>query len=191
MDAHTQDRPGNVILAALRTDLCQTTDQLAAITHLSTTAISRAACTLISSGYALRREIGCYVLSAEGLAFREGGGAIKDGPKGPRNLAVPMARKKTTMRDKIWSAMRMERKFSIDQIITLSGASRSSVAKYINVLTAYGYLAEMSRRSEGTALTSNGFKRWMLLKDTGPFSPIWRDRRGELFDRNLGLAVQP
>ena len=191
MAQHSQERPGNIVLAALRVDLCQTTEQLADITGISRRSVAKAAGTLIASGYAMRREVGCYVLSEEGLAFREGGGEIKDGPNGPHISTIPKRLRKVTSRDKIWSAMRMERKFTVDQLITLSSCTIDSARKFIGILTAHGYLQEVHRRSEGTALTSPGFKRWILVKDTGPDAPVWRSCRGELFDRNLNQVVTP
>ena len=42
----------------------------------------------------------------------------------------------------------------------------------------------------GTALTSNGFLRFQLLRDTGAKTPVVRVRKSEVFDRNTGETFE-
>lgn len=182
--------PTNIVLAALDRDSCLTTEFLAITTGLSRKSIVAAVATLIGRGLADRREVGCYTLTAEGESFRAAGKEIKSGPNGPLNLAAVRRPRRTTQRDRLWSAMRILKKFTLGEILTLAGdGSESNAQHYIAALAGAGYLRQMHRRERGTSLTSNGFKRWQLIRDTGPAAPIWRKQRGELFDPNIsGVA---
>ena len=181
------ERPGNVLLRALRTDLCQTTEQLSALTGLNRKNMNKVLGTLVSSGYAARRDVGCFVLTAEGEDLRQNGG-VHDGPQRPHTSRRPKV-VANTMTNKMWSAMRINPRFTIDDLITLTGCTHASAWKYIRVLRDHGYVIQLAIRLEGTALTSPGKKRWVLTNDTGPLAPVWRPSKLELFDRNLDRVV--
>jgi predicted transcriptional regulator len=182
--------PTNIVLAALDRDSCLTTEFLATTTGLSRKSVVSAVATLIGRGLADRREVGCYTLTAEGESFRAAGGVIKSGPTGPLHQVAARRPRRITQRDRLWSAMRILKKFTLGEILTLAGAgSESNAQHYIAALAGAGYLRQMPRREHGTSLTSNGFKRWQLIRDTGPAAPVWSVGRGELYDPNIsGVA---
>jgi len=55
----------------------------------------------------------------------------------------------------------------------------------IGRLRRAGYLREAPTRVRGTAVTSNGFKKFTLVRNTGPIAPVWSDARKCLHDFNL------
>lgn len=66
--------------------------------------------------------------------------------------------------------------------------AEDNVQRFLNVLRHAGYVVELPIRQRGTRLTSNGFKRFRLLKNTGPLAPGVR-RRDCIHDWNTGEDV--
>ncbi len=129
-------------------------------------------------GYAISMG-GIYAATPEGEMFLASGEEIKSGPAGVSERKVREV--KGTVRDKVWRAMRIKRKFGLDDLAraVLDGTEKSAdptdnIKKFVGKLEKSGYLIEMKRRTPGSAPTSNGFKRWMLIRDTGPKTPICR-----------------
>jgi len=184
--------PANAVLRHLGMDVCRTPDDLAAATGLTNHNVVAAAGRLIARGLADRREVGCYVLTPEGAAFLAGGKVVKSGPVGPLERETPRRMARATTRDRLWSAMRILGKFSLGDLLALADEGRRGYANarnYLSILTRAGYLRELPRREPGTAVTSNGFKRWALVRNTGPAAPVWRPRNGQIYDLNLGEAT--
>lgn len=183
----------NALLAALTVDTCKTVSVLAEETGLANYKIVRAAAALICRGYATRAEVGCFTLTAEGEAFRQGGGAITSGPAG-RLTQRSRRPHKSVLRDRIWAALRIKEKASTQELLMLAGDDqhdyRSLAARYLKALCRTGYLVELPRRAAGTSPTSNGYKRFRLVKDTGPEAPQMKTRSGMLFDPNTGESVK-
>lgn len=188
-------RPGehlNAVLAALDPKDCRVTERLADATGLSRRQTVNAVGKLIARGLAARREIGCYVLTGEGLAQRESGRRLTSGPAGPRDRAEPARRTRPNVRSRAWSAMRVLEKFTLSDLTTLAiqpggdpHAVSANIARYVHHLARAGYLRELPRQP-GAALTSNGFKRWRLVRDTGPVMPVYSTTRRAVHDRNTG-----
>ena len=183
----------NPILAALDLAECRSVDQLVDHTGFGRRGLVKAVCVLIARGLAERRERGCYVLSEAGAAFLAGGGRVTSGPNGPHTSSRPKSRKRPTHRDRVWLAIRIRRKFGMGDLLELiDDGTRpprqgyANIRTYVAALTQAGLLVELPVRAEGTAPTSNGFKRWALVDDPGPAAPIWRAARGEVFDPNRG-----
>jgi predicted transcriptional regulator len=72
---------------------------------------------------------------------------------------TPPKRKRTKM-DIIWHLIRSHRQFGLDDMETLSGASRETVKEYLSCLCSLGYLKKASHT------------RWKLVKDPGPETPV-------------------
>lgn len=117
----------------------------------------------------------------------------KPGPKAPHGKphVVP-----GTLRAKAWRAMQIKGKFSLSDICrcVLTGEEaardpRNNLGRYIAALAAVGVLQEMKRRMAPTSPTSNGEKRWLMVKDLGRQAPI-RRTGGVVFDPNTGTVLK-
>lgn len=127
-----------------------------------------------------------YSVTAAGRAFIDSGKRVTSGPRGPETGRRLYA---GTLRERVWRAIRIRRKFSVLEIIPLvvKGAEKdaeSNVGKYLRALTRSGFLAALPSRERGTAPTSNGFKRYLLVRDSGPQAPRWRAGRSTVYDPN-------
>lgn len=136
--------------------------------------------------------LGRYRLTVAGRLAREYGTDIKPGP-GPRGLSVAR-RFPRCLRGKLWQAMRSTCKFSLDDLLLRSADgnesdARNNALKYVNALERAGYLIRMKRRQPGDAPTSNGFVRWVLVRNSGPKAPIWQSSKGRLYDPNTGETI--
>lgn len=152
--------------------------------------VSRAACALVARGYLCRLRTGLYQITADGRAALTLGVTITSGPPGPRNRARLVC---DTLRVRAWRAMRVRRRFTIGELVAdAEGGERQphgSISKYVAALKAAGYLRELPNRLPGTAPTSNGFKRFILVTDTGPRAPVYRPAPRLLHDPNTGEDV--
>lgn len=181
----------NMVLAALQPGQCLIVDHLAQATGLENRAVVRGVALLINRGLASRAEVGCYNITLEGEAFRAAGKVIKCGPTGP--LSRPGRRpRKATLRDRLWAAIRMRGKASIAELLELAadpakpaGNGYSNAQHFLDALAKAGWLSELSRAA-GTALTSNGFKRYLLVVNPGPATPQVRAKAREVYDPNQG-----
>ena len=97
-----------------------------------------------------------------------------------------------TDREKTWRAIRIKQKFTLDELAraVFDSGDRAAdpvdnIRRFVVALEKAGYLISMKKRVPGTALTSNGFKRWMLVRDTGPKNPI--PRKSGVWDQNDGV----
>ncbi len=168
---------------------CLTTDELAQGVPYDHRKVATACGQLVTRGLIERKERGCFLITAEGLRSQESGVVLTSGPQGPLTQRHPRTNRKQTKRDLIWRAIRIAQKFSLAEIETLAEASHDNAAGFVWALEKAGYLMPI-RREPGTAPTSNGFKRWLLFKDPGPQTPVYRPRRGEVFDPNSGETIK-
>lgn len=169
------------LVSALADGVCLTITEIAERCGLERQAISAAACLLIERGWVQRRERGCYDLTADGQTAIAAGEEITCGPRGPMQAAKRP--RKITTRDRAWHAMRLLKKFSIDDVIERAGGERHNVGRYILALEGAGYLVAL-RRQPGNAPSSNGFRRFFLARDTGPKTPLLRNKSREILDPN-------
>lgn len=116
----------------------------------------------------------------------------RPGPKGPHGK--PHVRT-GTVRQKVWRAIQIKGKFSLTELCraVLTGdetakAPRSNINRYVTALCKVGVLAEMKHRAAPTTPTSNGEKRWLLVRDLGRQAPVVR-MSGAVFDPNAGREV--
>jgi hypothetical protein len=135
--------------------------------------------------------VGCYQLTPEGLAAAAAGEVITSGPKGP-GQKVPEYR--DTFRQRAWTSMRMQRLFTVPDIVleaarTEDGNPVDNLQRYLKALAAAGYVRVSPHRVEATAPTSNGYKRFLLHRDTGPRAPVVLSKRPGIHDFNTGEDV--
>lgn len=179
------------VLKALDRNTCLTPEDLAATIGMGRKDVVRAVGKLISRGYAERKEVGCYLLTAEGETFRASGRRFTPGPNGPKT-AKHWRPRVNSMRDRLWAALRIRQKASMPELIELASrddkertkAAYDSAWRYVDTLARVGILRELPTRAPGTALTSNGFKRWQLVTDLGPVAPQIRKAATEVYDPN-------
>ncbi|WP_141703466.1 hypothetical protein [Methylobrevis pamukkalensis] len=176
------------IARALAGGGCLTTAEIAEATGIDRRDVAVFTGRLVVRSWIVRREIGCFALSDVGRQGLESGEVLVSGPTGPRTGALQRPKRRTG-RDRMWSAMRIKRKFTVGDITELAGVNRDAASRYIQALARVGLLTPL-RREPGFAPTSNGHGRWLLTGDTGPKAPSVR-RRGEVHDANTGTDHAP
>ena len=167
---------------------CITNARLIELTGLKSQQVESSTSLLKQHGFIKMVEPGCYQITYEGIMALETNLNMRSGPKKPRkNVRIF----KNSLRTRVWRAIRIRQNFSIPELIGLVAKGdekdiESNIGKYLHALELAGYLIRMKKRLPGTAITSNGFSRWRLdqLKNTGPEAPVWRQRKGILFDPN-------
>lgn len=191
VDRHHPGKAPTALLQRLSTGTCLTIDELAAELDLTRRQVSRAAAVLIRRDYLRRAAIGCYCLTDAGMAAVAAREVITSGPMGPRDK-VPEIR--NTLRQRAWWAMRIRGQFTVPDLIgdaaTAADANPAdNLQRYLRALHAAGYVAPHPRRAPGTAMTSNGFKRWVLVRNTGPRAPAILSKVRAVHDFNTGEDV--
>lgn len=169
-------------------DDCITEARLIELTGLNAKQVENAALTLRRRELAVKLRPGCLKLTQAGRDAIAFGITVTSGPNGPQ----PGKRIFTdTLRSRTWAALRIRQKASIPDLIMLTAqgnarekALESNIGKYLRALEKAGYVSKMKRRDHGTAITSNGYLRWLLVKDTGPEAPVWRQGKGTVYDPN-------
>lgn len=166
---------------------CITEAQLIALTGYDAKAVENCCHKLRRIGLLQKTARGCHKLTDAGRAAVKAGTTVRSGPRGPQS-GVKIVRKET-LRSRAWAAMRIRHKASIDDIALLvaQGDERDlqgNIEKYFRALARAGYLRQLTVRESGTAPTSNGFVRYLLINDTGPLAPVWRPSRGSVYDPN-------
>ena len=172
---------------ALADGRARTVSELATITGLEPAEVCKAAGKLILRGLLERQEIGCYRLTEAGLRSARRGENITCRPRHYPGHPRP---RRISFRQRAWAAMRMQRKFSVPELLQLAacpeerGGSAASLHRYIRALERAGYVRRLRSKQKGSRPGSNGFVRWVLVRDTGPFAP--RVRQDEtVVDPNL------
>lgn len=178
------------VLAALTAaERCVPIEDLAAAAGLSRRQTANGAAALIARGYVVRRERGCYEVTAAGAAAHAAGTPLTSGPTGPMERKQPVA---NALRSRLWKAMRMRSKFALADLLVLAATGderdpSANAGRYLRALVASGYLSEL-RRTKGGRQGSNGAKRYVLLRDSGPKPPIVRRGGVEVYDPNTGVV---
>lgn len=186
-NAHNQ----MALIRALPAGACLTVDDLTAVVPMDRRVIVKTAGALVTRGLLERVERGCFQLTAEGRRVVESGESLSSGPQGSHTGARTPRR--TTLRTRLWRAMRVHGKFTVGDLLTAAvrGAEKdpeNNAHQYLRRLQEAGYLHRLPVRRKGTALTSNGFCRWTLIRDTGPDAPMLRRTATgwEIRDPNTG-----
>ena len=187
MVAHITEK----VLGALPGDGSETTAaMLATETGLDRNAVYNCCNKLRRRGLAEKSERGRYRLTTAGCVARDASQPIRSGPTGPNDREVPRP-VSGTLRARLWKALRRLGKATIPELCQLASrgaerAAESNAGKYLRQLERCGFVAQMRRREPGTAPTSNGFVRYLLVpdRDPGPEAPVVRERLGLLYDPN-------
>lgn len=90
------------------------------------------------------------------------------------------------LRGRAWWIIRNRSVVTLDDLLrTLADGSErdaeSNLGKYLRALERAGILKRDMSRVPGTAITSNGHIRYLLVIDCGPQAPVWRASRGEVY----------
>ena len=114
------------------------------------------------------------------------------GPKGPHGKPHVV---QGTLRQKAWLAMQIKGKFTLSDLVrnavsaeSVAKDPRNNIGRYVKALERVGIVSEMKRRMVPTSPTSNGEKRWMLVRDLGRKAPVVRHAT-EVFDPNSGQVI--
>jgi len=191
VDRHHPGLAPTALLKTLGTGLCLTIDQLAETLDLTNRQVSDAAAKLLRRNYLERMAIGCYQLTPQGLTAAAAGEVIKSGPKGPRQKVQEY---RDTFRQRAWSSMRMQRLFTVPDIVLEAsrpsdGNPADNLHRYLQALSRVGYVKASPHRVAATAPTSNGHKRFLLQRDTGPRAPVVLSKIPGIHDFNTGEDV--
>src|SRR5690606_11204249 len=105
----------------------------------------------------------------------------------------PAAPKQNTFRQRVWKTLRLRRNASSFELIANASAGEKAAAEnlyhYLRALERGGYVQRLARKAPGTAVTSNGYAVWLLLKDTGPLAPIVSTSKKALRDPNTDEVI--
>ena len=169
---------------------CLREADLALRTGLTETQTENACRVLVRRGLLTRRVAGCHNLTAEGRAALDAGSRIASGPQHPHVAGRRIVRAETA-RDRMWSALRMEGKATLDDLVMLVAQGteadlKNNLMKYMRMLERAGYVKRLPVKEAPLVLTSNGCIRWWLLPDrnTGPIAPRPVPKRRALYDAN-------
>lgn len=178
------------ILHRLEGGACLTIDTLETSLGLTRRQISDGAAKLVLRGLLERIEAGCYRLTAAGRDAAASGLVITSGPRRPHTAKVPKPAR-NTFRQRVWTALRMSGAVTVGDLVMAAAGSddldaESNAAWYLCRLRTAGYIAELPVRQKGTRPTSNGFKRYRLILDTGPQAPVYRPKTRSVHDYNTG-----
>ncbi len=185
-------RIAEAVLTALADAPQATIEQLAAVTGLSHKQISDACALLHRRKFIIRRSRpGWYQATDAGRELVAARGAIKSGPQGPTGHPP----RNRTLRRRLWQALTMVHKATLPELLSLACAgneknANNNARKYLIALERAGYLAKMGIRSPGSSPTSNGFARWVLVKETGARPPVYNSRKRLVFDPNTQEEVR-
>lgn len=163
-------------------------NDLKASLELSGRQVSDAATHLRLRGLATSVQIGVYKLSEKGIQAAKGGVRITSGPRVPHGKCLVHNK---TFRQRAWRAIRMRKSFTFGDIAADAGRGEErqdteNAARFIRQLSKAGIVAALPRRVKGSTMGSNGFKKFILLKDLGPLVPVYRPAQNCFHDFNSG-----
>lgn len=191
VDRHHPGLAPTALLQKLSGGLCLTIDQLADDLDLTKRQVSDAAARLHRRDYLERMAVGCYQLTVAGLAAAAAGEIIRSGPKGPCDKVKEF---KNTLRQRAWTAMRIRHLFTVPDLVM--DAARpddinpaDNLQRYLRALASVGYVAVSTHRKPGTAPSSNGYKQFLLTRNTGMRAPAVLSKSAGVHDFNTGEEV--
>ncbi len=181
-----------------------TTAALAAATGIDRHDVVNVVDRLSKRGLVTKAKLGKYQRTAAGDRVIAEGRVIRPGPSRPgidaggkpqeRAIRGDRADGGNTLVTRAWRALRHQRKATIPELLEIAATGNEKwpagqVGKYLKILSEHGIVAAITRRKDGIAPTTNGFKQWVLLKDLGPKPPMWRASKRQLVDRNTGEVI--
>lgn len=145
---------------------------------------------LVLRGFVERSQDGAFSATASGIGQHASGAPFRDGPIAKTRRPPPPLQ--NTLRQRAWSAMRLNNRWTIDDLLTLAARSSDkqpygALQKYVHALCRAEIVVVLPKRVQGTAPTSNGAKVYKLLRNSGERAPsIQRD--GSVRDHNQVAA---
>lgn len=92
-------------------------------------------------------------------------------------------------RQQAWQSMRVLRRFTTADLLTVATIGESNVRKFVRGLARTGYLALAKAHVSGRP---GSLPVWQLVRDTGPKCPIvWTDGRVHDVNTDTTHEVQP
>lgn len=180
------------VLKAVQDAGRDTTASLAVQLGISAKRASKAASALVLRGYLVRIGVGCFKLTSTGTVALASSKVITSGPINA-DATVPHRAITYGFRDRLWQSMRMRGSFTIHDVVSdavdAEADAINDASRYIRILKGAGYVRDLPGRVAGTRPGSNGYKRFKLVKNTGPRAPLHRSKRGVIHDFNTGEDV--
>lgn len=161
--------------------------EIEAVTGIEGRVLSNFLTRLVARGLVARVGFGQYALTEAGQEAHREQVVIGAGPWRGERKAV-RERPRRSLRERAWQMLRRVRKASLPELLELLDApdAEHGLSRYLRALAAGGYLRRLPVRLPGTHPNSRGRVRWLLVLDTGPKAPVWRQTRNELHDPNTG-----
>lgn len=136
-----------------------------------------------------------YAISEKGIAFVDNLQTIKSGPQGEHTgIRKPP---KGTIIHYIWQTMRLKKVATIEDIILLLPFDDMDQKRMYETVkrTLYwwrkaGIVTILRKKAKGTHYNSRGLNRYKLIHDLGPYHPIVRSRKGEIYDQNKQIRAK-
>jgi len=126
------------------------------------------------------------------FALTEEAPDVGEPPRVSKDLEV---RPRRTARDRIWSAMRVLKRFDVPMLMMTAEASRRSCEDFISLLSRADYVRIDGYRSVRTGAANlaavRDWSSYTLLRSTGPKAPTVTNPAGgerRLIDRNTGAS---
>lgn len=139
-----------------------------------------------------RRGLVTIVSPGEYAATEAGRAFLSEGRRVASGQASARPRQKTRgLRQRAWWVLRARSVVTVpDLLSTLADGTEKNAGKnlgrYLAALVGAGFVAELETRAPGVAATSNGYKRYKLLRNNGRQAPVVRQRQRAVFDPNTG-----
>lgn len=180
------------LLRQLHRDSNATQKTLAEALGVTRKRVSGAASALIARGYVNRLAWGMYELTDAGRTVVESGGRVRGGPADCMAMVLTRSAR-DGFRDRLWRSIRLRGVFTLQDLVADATNGEADpmdrAQRFVRYLRSAGYIVELRGRARGTVRWSNGFKRFRLVKNTGPRAPICREKYGVLHDPNTGEDV--
>lgn len=182
----------NAVLAALEDGRCLDLDALVAATGLERRRAKRAACSLVLRGLAERAAVGCYRPTPDGLAQKASGRPVTSAP---RTRYAKARYRPASLRVRFWRAMRVRQHepFTTADLVRLVardgedlGRMAANAREYVAWLVKSGHLALLRARTPRDGKAS--WKRYRLIRNSGPEAPVVAGDRASLRDPNTGVV---
>jgi hypothetical protein len=159
---------------------------LAQATGLTTRQVSEALDTLVHHGLFTRTVVGYGRLTPAGFAALIEPPNLSHGPKGPHSNT----QEGVSARSRIWRALRVLRKGSVPELLTLASRGEeldaSDAKRFLNALVQSGHLRRLQLGEANGIGTPH--TRYLLVRDTGPLTPRFNKRERQVIDPNTGVV---
>jgi hypothetical protein len=188
MNAAAPRKPGELatrLLAQMGDGALHELQALSKTLKDQTEAVSNAAALLRRRGMLAREQVGQYRLTDAGMLAARAGAQIISGPIGAISR---VGQPDDSLQGRVWWAIRYRKQFTIDDLV--SDAERGEpnvdrkVGNFVRQLQAAGYLRGQSLRTPKPAPGKPGMKRYALIRNHGPLTPVWRAATDTVFDPN-------